>query len=188
MDSMARLNRTASRYIHREMDLKNTFTQWYPGWCTSTMHTRRRTSLALDSLVMLKLLPATRRRRFVHRDALYCVSVGKDRGGINSLTTFLRVQSLYYILSRLDLWSTTCLWLPRWPPLARHVATCSSSPRWWSVRILKVVITCVNCPSKVTIYINSKLPTFSSLLNCLMNTAQGNSAETSGGLLICLPR
>ena len=27
MDSMARLNRTASRYIHREMDLKNTFTQ-----------------------------------------------------------------------------------------------------------------------------------------------------------------
>ena len=143
MDSMARLNRTASRYIHREMDLKNTFTQWYPGWCTSTMHTRRRTSLALDSLVMLKLLPATRRRRFVHRDALYCVSVGKDRGGINSLTTFLRVQSLYYILSRLDLWSTTCLWLPRWPPLARHVATCSSSPRWWSVRLLKVVIICV---------------------------------------------
>ena len=31
MDSMARLNRTASRYIHREMDLKNTFTQQYPG-------------------------------------------------------------------------------------------------------------------------------------------------------------
>ena len=31
MDSMARLNRTASRHIPREMDLKNTFTQQYPG-------------------------------------------------------------------------------------------------------------------------------------------------------------